>query len=52
MEIGFEQFPNDSFHFLEEDTEAHIINCLYTGFIGFGNSGTFDFMKDIYFLVC
>ena len=51
MEISFKQFPNDLFHFLEGDTEAHLIDRLYTGFIGFGNSGTFDLMEDIYFQI-
>ena len=45
-----EQFANDSSHFLDMDTEAHLTERLYTGFIGFGNSGTFDLMEVMYFL--
>ena len=48
MEISFEQFPNDLFHFLEWDTEARLIDRLYPGFKGFG---TFDLMEDIYFQI-
>ena len=44
-----EQFANDSSHFLDMDTEAHLTERLYTGFIGFGNSGTFDLMEVMYF---